>query len=173
MIREIDAFLISQVERAASWVQLWTGLDCLDQARISAGLAGCCLLWDIASKARWTGRHDWWGYLILIGLTARAVFEHEGIQIIRHEAKMGLRNRNKLRPFGTATRLFLVCVCGVDILAFIFQPAKRYWAVSGYIWFYSAYVFLEACDPLPPSLGKVREWLQALGNRLVPQGASE
>ena len=171
MIARIDSWLLDRFQTVAAWIHRWTGFDCLSQGRGCLGAAGCFGLLQVlqlAAESKW-GVILWAGvvYVVAAGFYLREAFADDVLDLadamIRSEAERGLRNYRRAHR---ELRLLRMLCTWLTVL-FLSTP-HLFWALRCVVFFVHSAVYLSACDPQPPSRGKVREWWATLGKRLVP-----
>lgn len=161
-MKRFDAFLISYCERFAAWVQMWTGKDCLIQARVGNALTALGVFGVLISDLQ-RGRgvpilYFMDGVMLLANLHSLFWGEPDD-QEIRLAALHGLRNKNKLTPWGRLMALSWSLMTLIDL-----RTGK--WQFISWMWGITLRYYFRACDPLPPCQSKFRSLLMAA--RRVP-----
>lgn len=152
-------------EKTCHWFQRMTGLtnywilgkECIV---VSFTIIAEFMLRGVGMKPNWFtstgfGVSTYWrivGGLVIFGyLSVGAFFWQVKEENAYDRLTLGLANPNKMEGF-KVLRLVLLTFCWGDL----------------YILSYTLYAFLDACDPLPPCRGKVREWWENRNKKLVP-----
>jgi len=157
-----DWWLLDHVERCAAWIQTWTGWDCLQQSRACYAIASLAELLQVVTVLRW-------GFfapfallsLALSGWYAFLAMDAHGDDWIRRIVDAGYPNPRKMSDFA----LLRVLLAVAFLLSFL--PLTS-WLARLFLAAVLAASYVSACDPLPPSKGKVRDWWANLGKLPMP-----
>lgn len=148
-LRDVDECVLDWAQRRSDWLQVWTGLDCIQQARaLAIPIVAACLYYVIDQQLE-PHRFDWIAGFCLLAQIHRAFFEQEDDNLARH---VGVRNPRRWNPILRGCRLILM----VLQVAWIF--GVHVWAVIiSLVWIQTT---LEACDVQPPSTPAWMFWRQ-------------
>jgi len=157
-------------------VQRQTGWNNLVLRNAAMVFAGACILCRVLPQARTTGRfHGLWAldFLLIAWIALYVLSSDHDEQQAEFRARRGLCNPAKISPVWTVIRLGWMCiVCANGFLLAGLPGDAAVWMFFGQaLGFWLANVF-EACDPLPPCRGKVREWLEAVKMKPVVAGSA-
>lgn len=169
----LDMAILSRSERFAHAVQRQTGWNNLVLRNAAMAFAGGCILCRVLLQAWTTGRfRGSWAidYLLIAWIAMYVLFSEHDEQQAQFRAQRGLCNPRKISPAHLLIRwlwLYLTAF-GVALVASMPHDPELWLNLGMSLGFWLATVF-EACDPLPPCRGKMREWLEAV--RLKPVAA--
>lgn len=172
-IFSVDEWLIERYEHVAHRAQMFTG-------KTNFWMAGACylacglicalsvVLFVYGVQPAWAmrlgiyasaGSHRVWIDFAVASLWARRGLFGWKREESRAFARLadGVSNPRRIHAPDKILRLFFVCFYGSIFVVGLFVEPRFY---TFGVLFVSA-LYLEACDPLPPCAGKIREWLSA------------
>ncbi len=159
----LDWWLLHKVEKGSRWIQTCSGWDCFLQARGCYGLAGLFQLLMIVTLAGLSGWFIIFGgsFYAAAALWYAYLATRDEDQRLQRYLGLGASNYRKLPDFAPG-RLLILSLC-------IFNSALPLvrWQQAATVIALALAFYLKACDPLPPSKGKAREWWASLGKQPV------
>ena len=153
LILRIDRLAINILEKISRKVQIWTGLNCILQARISM------IMFLVLNITNGLMGYSYWPNVIYMTILNFWIYQKlEKIEErISRENMKGLRNSLKVSALGVLVRFSSVIILISYFLLLI--------TTQGYLPdtpFITLAMYLLCCDTLPPAQGKLKEWLKSL-----------
>jgi hypothetical protein len=163
IIRAADNYLISKLEKVTHWVQRWTGktnywLSSRLIFILIYMLVAEVMFYFVRGKAPiWLGFHNfgkfdlYYSFVLVPVLLIDAAWGWKVKEQLAYDRlSRGLANPSKIRTFDASARLLF-------LLLYIGATVARFYDL--YLFTVTLLIFLNACDPLPPCQGKIKEWL--------------
>lgn len=167
MLSRLDSLLLSQFQRFSRSVQIWTGKDCLDQAKLCRTGEMACVITMAARAISWPVFS-----MDMIWLTGLFLMLNDPLdEFIRSQAAQGMRNMRQLFP----AYIRLMPVGGIGMSIWLSRsnpyPMPMYNQAFIIFWvFLSGNSYLQACDPLPPCSSKFIDNIRALLDKQILVG---
>lgn len=168
-MRSIDAFVMQLFERLSQWIQVWTGIDCLDQARVAEGVVAVACVLEMGREIVLKRNVDWLAALVAIMSALTAAYGRFGDSRIRSDVENGLRNYRKVDGHALIGRL-------IWLFAMVpFEPVLFFVSGPLFTWILAVGCanYLSACDPLPPCRSRLMEKIRNFGKGQVLQPVTE
>ncbi len=173
---KFDEFLLDSAEAIAHRFQMWTGKTNFFLAKLSAAIFCVAALVSLIEKI---AAHAPFGlyllnkyYDVVFSLGGMVwYYDSEEYQAVRRFSE-GVKNPTRVDPFWRATRIVLTSLILYINLAALTIDASSYLfdfklqSTEAFTPFMNilviCWLYWIACDPLPPSSGKIRNWLMRL-----------
>jgi hypothetical protein len=162
-LQKIDAAIIGVIEYASHAIQWLTGYDCFDQARVFAGFSVCFLIVSILDLFH---EKPYMTVFFVVLLTFGWIDEVLFIGRSRERATLVRRNPEFANPAKEAWVLRLPLATTEFIVGAL--PPHRAILTDISLILIALWIYLAACNPLPPGTSKVRQWLNAMKRKPVP-----
>lgn len=166
-LQSFDWALIDRMQRVADVIHEWTGLDCIQQARVMHASVGAFWLWLIVDGAMTHHQVDWLGALAFLGRLKRAFWETPDDRLARSTSACA-HNPRRISPFDSWFRYIATGVCLPLAVMDAIRMARAFWIGLWMCWWAACY--LEACDVRRPRAGRIRESLRGVERQLAPAG---
>lgn len=157
----LDTWLVGKTESFCHWFQRMTGWNCYRLLQLCHVLSTACLITEIAVTRKYFVTNS-----ILVFVSLFDVFYVIPWKERAAESRLlrQVSNPSKLtdRIWRIMTVLIVVPFDGVGWYALaMFRMDSRHW--SGHVWALLLVLrgYLDACDPLPPCIGRIKEWLSS------------
>lgn len=163
MIRRIDDFILDHAQPIADWVHEWTGLDCIQQAKVMHAVAATLWLVMMVGEIQDGKGFSWLTAFCVVSRAYLAFFDSDADSQARSTSSAA-RNPRRIMLGAMLMRLLWGYFC-VTAIVFLFWKINT----TTYLVFalFSSEV-LQACDVQTPRLGRIREGLRNMGQRLIP-----
>lgn len=175
MLEKIDFWFLGRLEKFANWWQKLTGKNCFSLARAFIVVYGISIVEFPVYQILKTEKISIFSYIVLVTLAFIAVIFF--LRLIKFKEKIVLRaNRcglsNPFKLLDNQFRIFTLCFAPIflciDVLMFKEEAfiliimsmisISKIFSALGLSYYFSA------CDPLPPSKSRVKEWKEKFVN---------
>jgi hypothetical protein len=157
-LRQFDKWLLAKHESASRWIQRLTGYTCFQQSRVVVIIGFVFAIYHAAYNK------DPWQFWVLFDVSVNAVLYsamyYVSLQAEQLNGSSRGRFANSMRILLERDRILLTLFATVVCIKYILKQSGVAGSVAQVLLVNSLY--LISCTPLPPSRGRIQEFLSTL-----------
>lgn len=161
IVHKLDLMILDKVERLAQKIQVWTGYDCMSQARFIGFIYLCATLGEqiVTTRSSFFSTLTFFLSFTLQSFVISILWDPIKTQTRRYSMS-GLKNSRKIEANFIFFRLLQLMITIVHVTMHFYRKPKNPCFLSTEL--FTLFILLICTDPLPPGQSKLRQKLESL-----------